>query len=116
MLYLGWFEFGFNQWILAALSGLVVLYGLFRAPVPCCASGREGPCRNNAKGLLRGCWIQQHRWQNAKMLVQRQSWAQWARSTFRSIGGNAAALGVLVGMVSAAAAIAMPIIGPLITT
>jgi len=116
VLYLGWFEFGFDPWMLAALSGLVVLYGLFRAPVPCCAPGREGLCRNNAKGLLRGCWIRQHRWQNAKMLVQRQSWAQWARSTFRSIGGNAAALGVIIGMVSAVAAIVMPIVGPLVTT
>jgi len=66
LLYLGWFHYGFDPVVLGILSTLLVFYGLFQAPVPCCAVGREGLCRNNARGLLRGCWIRQHRWQNAR--------------------------------------------------
>jgi hypothetical protein len=105
-LYMGWFYYGFDPVFLAVLSGLVVFYGLFQAPVPCSARNRDGTfCRENASGLLRGCWRVQHKWQNAIMLFRRQSWAQAANVIFRSISGNAAALGVLVAMVSAAAAV-----------
>ena len=68
--------------------------------MPCAASGREGPCRNNAKGLLRGCWVQQHKWQNILMLVRGHSWAQFARIVLRGFAGNAAALSALAGLLS----------------
>lgn len=111
VLYLGWFQWNFEPWILAALSGLVVLYGLFRAPVPCSARNRDNTfCRDNARGLLRGCWRTQHKWQNALMLARRQSWAQLGQTVFRSIAGNAAALTVLVGLLSVAASLLTPFI------
>ena len=99
VLVLGWFYRKFDPVVLGILSGLVVIYCLFQAPVPCCAKTREGEfCRNNASGLLRGCHFKQHKWQNMKMLVQQHAWAELARGTFRRIGGHAAALSVLVGM------------------
>ena len=105
-LYLGWFYYGLDPLAIAILSTLAVLYGLFQAPVPCSARNRDGTfCRENAKGLLRGCWRQQHKWQNAIMLFKRQSWAQLGSTVFRGIAGNAAALTVLVSMVSALAAV-----------
>jgi len=112
-LYLAWFRIeGVDPWVLAALSGLTVLYGLFLAPVPCCAVNRDGTlCRENAQGLLRGCWRQQHKWQNAKMLIQRQSWARLGSNIFRSISGNAAALTVIVGMLSVVATLVGPVLG-----
>lgn len=110
-LYLGWFKYGFDPGVLAGISGLAVLYGLFLAPVPCCALNRDGTlCRRNAKGLMRGCHLEQHKWQNAKMLVRRQSWARLASNIFRSIAGNAAALTVIVGLLSAAATLVTPFI------
>jgi hypothetical protein len=39
------------------------------------------------------------------MLVKRQSWAQWAKAAFETIDGKAAGLTVLVGLVSALAAV-----------
>jgi len=112
-LYLAWFRIeGVDPWVLAALSGLTVLYGLFLAPVPCCAVNRDGTlCRANAQGLLRGCWRPQHKWQNAKMLIQRQSWARLGSNIFRSISGNAAALTVIVGMLSVVATLVGPVLG-----
>jgi hypothetical protein len=106
-LYFGWFYYGFDPLALGVLSSLVVFYSLFLAPVPCSARNRDGTfCRNNADGLLRGCYRQQHKWQNAIMLFKRQSWAQLAHTIFRSIPGNAAALSVIIGFVSAGAAVA----------
>lgn len=111
VLYLGWFQLGLNTGALALLSGLTVLYALFIAPMPCCAINRNGTfCRNNAYGLLMGCWYYQHRWQTALMLVRKQSWARLGSKMFRSIAGNAATLTALAGMVSVIAALAVPFI------
>lgn len=108
-LYIAWFKIGFNPGLVAALSVLTVLFGLFLAPVPCGAHNRDGTlCRENAKGILRGCWRQQHKWQNAKMLIERQSWARFGNNVFRSIGGNAAALTVITGFLSIGATLVVP--------
>ncbi|MEE4490998.1 hypothetical protein [Streptomyces sp. BE230] len=58
----------------AVLSGLVLIWCFFQAPVTCAAPvrGREDGCRNNATGLLMGCHIRQHRWQKLKMLFLRR--------------------------------------------
>ena len=59
---------------LALLVGFVLvaaastLYFLLSAPLRCIAMGRQGRCRNNAQGLLRGCWIREHKWQGVKAL------------------------------------------------
>lgn len=110
-LYLAWFRMGFNPGVIAALSGATFLYGLFAAPVPCCALNRDGAtfCRNNGHGVLLGCWIRQHRWQNVKLLVRRQSWARFGSRVFGSISGNAAALAAIAGFASAAATLIVPL-------
>lgn len=110
-LVLGWFYNQLDPVVLGLLSGLVIIYSLFQAPVPCCAKTREDQfCRNNAAGLLRGCHLKQHKWQNLSMLAQRQSWAEFARGTFRRIGGHAAALSVLVAMAGLIVSIVTPIL------
>lgn len=80
---------------------------LFQAPVPCCAKTREYDyCRNNAAGLLRGCHLRAHRWQNLRLMVGGGAWARVGRGIFRRISGNAAAISALAGVVSAFAAVA----------
>jgi hypothetical protein len=113
ILYLGWFSAGFNTGTIAALSGLTVLYGLFLAPMPCCATNRDGVtfCRNNAYGLLLGCWNFQHRWQTVMVLFRRQPWSRLGNKVFRSIAGNSAALTVVVGLLSLAATLVVPYLG-----
>jgi hypothetical protein len=62
------------------LSTLAAIFFLFQAKVPCCAENRVGTfCRNNAWGLLGGCRIVQHRWQNVKLLIHRSSWGRFFR-------------------------------------
>lgn len=105
VLYFTWFQFNAGPGLIEIMSLAIVVYCLLQAPVPCCAQTREGEfCRNNAKGLLRGCHLEAHKWQNARMIIQRQSWARLARGIFRRISGNAAALSAIAGCVSAIAA------------
>jgi hypothetical protein len=105
ILYFGWFEIHLDPVVLVSMSSLVVVYCLFQAPVPCCAlTRRYGYCRNNAIGLLRGCHLEAHKWQNLRLLVKQQAWAQVGRGVFHSVSGNAAALSALAGIVSASAA------------
>ncbi|MFJ2113637.1 hypothetical protein ACIOEX_17415 [Streptomyces sp. NPDC087850] len=60
--------------VVITLSVAAFVWCLFQAPVTCGAPKREGSdgCRNNAKGLLLGCHIRQHRWQKLKMLIVRR--------------------------------------------
>ena len=110
-LVLGWFYRQLDPAVLGILSGLVIIYCLFQAPVPCCAKTREDEfCRNNASGLLSGCHLKQHKWQNIKMLVQQHAWAEFARGTFRRIGGHAAALSVLIAMAGVIVSIVTPLL------
>lgn len=111
-LYLAWFEFDANPLVLIVISVLVIIYCLFQAPVPCCAITRENrSCRNNARGLMRGCHLQQHKWQNLKALTRGTIWSRFARSMIRSVSGNAAALSAVAAAVSALAAVVQLIAG-----
>lgn len=107
LLYFGWFVFHVGAVGLAAISVLSVVYFLVQAPVPCCAQNRDGTtfCRNNARGLLGGCWLKSHQWNNLKLLLKRQSWSTFARGFFRGVSGNAAAVSALAGSTSACAAV-----------
>ncbi len=108
-LFLGWFYYEPNPLVLGVLSSLTVLYALFRAPVPCAAITRGNEfCRHNAKGLLRGCYLKQHKWQNLKMLVRRSSWGTLRSAIFRSLAGNTAALTLIFGAVSAFGSAVVP--------
>lgn len=106
ILFLGWFYIQLDPVTLIILSGLILIYTLFQAPVPCCAETREYEfCRNNASGLLRGCHLEAHKWQNLKTLARQQAWARFARGIFRHVSGNAAALSAIAASVSAMAAL-----------
>lgn len=49
----GWFGLGIGPAAIAILSGVVVLYTLFQAPMWCCAETRGGElCRNNLYGSV----------------------------------------------------------------
>lgn len=113
VLFFGWFYIQLDPVVLIIISGLVVIYTLFQAPVPCCAKTREYEfCRNNASGLLRGCHLEAHKWQNLRMLARQHAWARVARGIFRRVSGNAAALAAIAGMVSAVAATAQVVVRP----
>ena len=105
VLYFGWFVFHIGPLVLGVISLLVVVYFLFQAPVPCCAENRDHTfCKNNAKGILGGCHLESHKWQNVKLLIRRRSWARLAGGLFRQVKGNAAAVSALAGSTSAVAA------------
>lgn len=56
-------------------SVISLFYFLFRVPRSCGAEGRQGPCRNNARGLLFGCnQVRVHKRQN---LLRRVGWHKW---------------------------------------
>ncbi len=102
----GWFGANFGPGILATLSGVVVLYFLFQAPMWCCAVNRDGTyCRNNAGGLLLGCHLRHHKWQKIQLVVKQHSWAQVARQVLSHVGGQAATIGALASAVSAVTAV-----------
>ncbi len=99
----GWFVAHFGPIPLIGLSMLVTAYMLVQVPVPCSAKNRDGTfCRNNGRGVIGGCkQVAQHRWQNARLLIERQSWALLVRGLFRRVGGQAAALSTLAACLSA---------------
>lgn len=103
----GWFGLGIGPGLIAALSGVVVLYTLFQAPMWCCAETRGGePCRNNSYGILLGCHVRQHKWQKMKMAVHASSWTQLMKRVWSSMGGASASVSALAGVASAVVALA----------
>jgi hypothetical protein len=100
-LYWAWFVGDVGYGPLALLSTIAAGYFLLQAKVPCCAENRDLTfCRNNARGLLGGCHIVQHRWQNLKMLIHRNRWARLGRGLFRRIEGSAVALSAVATVAS----------------
>ena len=52
-------------------------YGLWGAPTVCGgATAATTTCRNNGRGMIRGCWIQEHNEQRSTTYVQRRDWHQ----------------------------------------
>ncbi|MFF3987813.1 hypothetical protein ACFY0B_24835 [Streptomyces sp. NPDC001797] len=70
--------------VVATLSGLVLIWCFFQAPVTCGTPvrGREDGCRNNATGLHMGCHIRHHRWQKLKMLILRRQVREFCSGLF----------------------------------
>lgn len=76
LLIIGWFS-GFGWPVLIILSLLSASYFLFVQSIWCGASNRDGTrCRNNSTGLLRGCYIDDHKWQRLKWLVSPRKWRE----------------------------------------
>lgn len=77
----------FNQpLVLLILSGVAFGYFLFQAPLWCGAEvRRDDPdgrgCRENAHGLLLGCWRRQHKWQRLQAIVRMRQVGHFLNST-----------------------------------
>lgn len=100
-----WFGTSLGPGFIAALSGAVVIFMFFQAPVWCCAETRKGEyCRNNAWGILMGCHLKQHKWQKFRMAFRDQAWSKLLGRILSGIGGQAAALSAFAGSISAVVA------------
>jgi hypothetical protein len=93
--------------IFILVAAVAVLYFLLQAPLRCIAMGRQGRCRNNAQGLLRGCWIREHKWQGLKALRGAGGKTQGPHAALMQDRQQmSATLGVAVGVISAIVACA----------
>lgn len=110
-----WINRTLGPTIIITLSLAITAWTLFQAPVTCGAPVRtrggsvEG-CRNNAHGLLLGCWIRQHRFQKLKMLILRRQVREFctglftdAKSTLVTLVAISTIISALVALVPGAA-------------
>jgi hypothetical protein len=109
-----WSHLGFSAAPPPAVASLLsVGFFMFQARVPCGAINRKRNnitgdiewCRNNASGILGGCHLKSHRWQNAKLLVSRSTWGQFGRTLLRKANGQPAAINALAASASAVIAV-----------
>lgn len=97
---------GVDPLLLASLSGVAAFYFLFRAPLWCCATTRDGqPCRKNATGLLMGCSYNQHKWQKLKGIVLRRAWRDVWRSMWANFNQRVNTLAALATVASGVVAV-----------
>jgi hypothetical protein len=111
VLLVGWVTSDLGPGALLALSALSAVYFFFRAPAWCGALGRDGACRNNSKGVLMGCHLNQHKWQKLKMVVVRERWRQLARELFPNPTTALATVGGVVAIMSGLVATLQPVFG-----
>ncbi|WP_150241133.1 hypothetical protein [Nocardiopsis quinghaiensis] len=89
-------------------SVVSVLYIFFQMPLPCGAwnRGDKGRCRNNSSGLLPGCHLEAHRWQNVKWMLRTGKWAELRAKVFaswkRALPAVVAAATIVSGMAAVA--------------
>jgi hypothetical protein len=103
-----WFIAQLGLLPIVIMSAAATLFFLLQAKVPCGAEIRDRDpntgehllCRRNATGILGGCELKSHRWQNVKMLVRRSLWGRLVRSLFRRTNGVAASLSALATVLS----------------
>ncbi|MFG3119093.1 hypothetical protein ACGF4C_32625 [Streptomyces sp. NPDC048197] len=106
-----WPTSAFGPGVLLTLSALSTVYFFFRIPAWCGASGREGTCRNNSKGVLMGCHLRQHKWQKFKLVVVRERWRQLARELFPNATSALATVGGVLAVLSGIASVLQPFWG-----
>lgn len=88
------------------LSLTDAFYFLFLSPGTCRAPREDGGrCRNNASGILLGCWIRDHRWERLKLTVRRERWEELGRRLRADARGLLATLGTCATIASGAAAV-----------
>lgn len=109
----GWLTADFGPLAITALSALSFLWFLFQAPVPCAAlnRGEAQTCRNNGRGVLRGCHIKQHQWQKLKGLVVRRRWREISADLFPNATTSLASLGAIVALLSSIIGVAKSLTG-----
>jgi hypothetical protein len=72
---IGWATHSIGYAVIAVISLMALVYFLFQAPLTCHAErSRGGHCKNNSHGLLLGCWIRQHKWQNMREIFVSRKW------------------------------------------
>ncbi|MEV7201873.1 hypothetical protein [Streptomyces griseoluteus] len=104
---LAWASDVIGPGVFILVAAVAVLYFLLQAPLRCIALGRQGRCRNNAQGLLRGCWIREHKWQGLTALRGAGDGGQGPRTALlQDRQQMSASLGVAVGVISAIVACA----------
>ncbi|MEV4565188.1 hypothetical protein AB0K12_15605 [Nonomuraea sp. NPDC049419] len=87
---------------LAALSSYFFVFGM---PVWCGALNRDGTtCRENAYGLLLGCYRRQHKWQKVKMRFARTKWAKLNRGLWTQPRECLATIGAIIAILGGIAA------------
>jgi len=92
----GWLTGDVGYGAIAGFSGLALLWLLLWAPNPCGAATRVGKsCRNNARGILRGCHLQQHKWQRMRTFFVRPRLKNCVRQLFATpVTGLASLVGI----------------------
>lgn len=101
----GWLTSDVGPIGITVLSTLSFLWFLFQAPVPCGALNRgdADQCRNNGRGVLRGCHLKQHQWQRLKALVLRRRVRRISAELFPNATTALASLSAIVALVSSTA-------------
>ena len=97
--------------VIVVLSLAVFVYAGFQAPAWCGAVNRDGTfCRENASGLLMGCHRRHHRWQKLRMVVLRQHAGNASHVLFPTAKEKFEALIAVGGLLSAVAAVIVPVV------
>jgi hypothetical protein len=98
----GWLTADIGPVGIAALSMISFLWFLFQAPVPCGALNRGDvdQCRNNGRGILRGCHLKQHQWQRLKALVLRRRCRKISSELFPNATTALASMGAIIALTS----------------
>ncbi|MGD6746131.1 hypothetical protein ACOKM3_30385 [Streptomyces sp. BH106] len=109
----GWLTSDIGPAGLTALFALSCLWFLFQAPNSCGAQTRRSgeKCRNNAHGALRGCHLEQHKWQRARSLFIRPTLRRAGGELFSSPTTGLASLGALVTLVCTLTTTALAAVG-----
>ena len=97
--------------VLIAGWALVTAYFLFQAPVWCGAEGRQGPCRNNAAGILLGCKLRQHKWQRLKLAFVPRRWRELNKGLWVNPTKCLTTVGAIVGIVSGIVSTTITVVG-----
>lgn len=98
----GWISEDIGPTVLLAASLLAGAWFLFRAPVWCGARTRQDErCRNNASGLLMGCRLRQHKWQNLRALLNIPQWSDLVAGMMTGAAQRVATLSMVATMLSA---------------
>lgn len=85
-------------------SGLVIIFALFCAEVPCCApnkqlrNGETDLCGNNGNGILGACHLKRHKWLNLKALVDRDTYLRSVKHCCSSFSGAAGSFSAIAGL------------------
>lgn len=109
----GWLTSDIGPAGISVLSVLSFLWFLFQAPVPCGALNRgdTDQCRNNGRGVLRGCHLKQHQWQRLKGLVLRQRMRRITQELFPNPTTTLASLGAIVALLSSSMGLVQAVAG-----